>query len=161
MSRRAAVPCLIRAAQGWLERVSTFRWLPLVMDLLLLFTPTPGERPCCSPEGCDGWNSSSRLWLGESGGQQQVCEAESEVQHLLTAGDPFGNRQIQGVAGSVQCLEDAGQGGHAASLSGWQTAQSLVYQWNNWHWFMSKMNWELLTVVFKVALNLQNLAHGG
>lgn len=67
-------------------------------------------------------------WVRPTGGQQQVCKAEPEVQHSLAAGEPFGNRQVHGATGSVHCLEDAGQGGQAASVSGGQTAQSSVYQ---------------------------------
>lgn len=55
-------------------------------------------------------------WVRPTSGQQQVCKAEpysSEVQHSLTAGEQLGNWEIHGAAGSVQCLEDAGQGGQA------------------------------------------------
>lgn len=51
-----------------------------------------------------------------TGGQQQVCEAE--VQHPPILVNHLAIEKIRGAAGSVQCLEDAGQGGQAASVPG-------------------------------------------
>lgn len=120
MSRRAVAPCLISTAHGLLERASAFRLLPNGDSFSAsVHTHLGGKGPAAAQRVVmDGIPPPGSAWVRSTGGQQKVGKAEPEVQHSLTAGEPFGNKQIHGATGSLQCLEDADQGGQAASVSG-------------------------------------------
>lgn len=147
MSRRAVAACLIRTAQGWLKRASAFRCLPRGDG-----SPAPVHT---HPRGKDLLQPRVLWWMrfllqALTGWDPQLANSRFVRQSLRFSTHPLlvnhlATEKICGAAGSEQCLEDGGQGGQAASVPGWQTAQSLVYQWNNSHWFMSRVSWGLLT----------------
>lgn len=50
------------------------------------------------------------------------------TQHLRNvSGEAYGSKQISGTVVSIWYLEGVAQGGQSASVSGWRTAQTLVY----------------------------------